>query len=107
MVSSFPARMPDSVIHDEAVVLRRVGLLLREGIVITYDGKSLPMRPHSILVHGDTPGAVALARAVRREIETSGGTGRPDIAPPARRVTIREPYLSTDKPSWRPRRAIG
>jgi len=67
-----PRRMPDSVIHDEAIVLQRVGLLLREGIVMTYDGKSLPMRPHSILVHGDTPGAVALARAVRREIETSG-----------------------------------
>ena len=27
------------------------------------------MRPRSILLHGDTPGAVALARAVRREIE--------------------------------------
>ena len=31
------------------------------------------MRPHSILVHGDTPGAVALARAIRREIEAAGG----------------------------------
>ena len=55
--------------------------LLREGIVKTYDGKSLPMRPHSILLHGDTPGAVALARAVRREIETSGARVVPDIAP--------------------------
>ena len=34
---------------------------------------SLPMRPHSILVHGDTPGAVALARAIRQEIHAAGG----------------------------------
>ena len=54
-------------------MLERVRQLLREGIVTTYDGQPLPMRPHSILVHGDTPGAVALARAIRREIEAAGG----------------------------------
>jgi 5-oxoprolinase (ATP-hydrolysing) subunit A len=68
-----PRRLPDAVIHDEATVLDRVQRLLREGIVMTYDGRPLPMRPQSILVHGDTPGAVALARAIRREIEASGG----------------------------------
>jgi UPF0271 protein len=65
--------MPDAVIHDEAVVLERVRRLLREGMVLAYDGQPLEMRPHSILVHGDTPGAVALARAIRREIEAVGG----------------------------------
>ena len=68
-----PRGMPDAVIHDEAVVLERVRRLLREGIVLAYDGQPLAMRPQSILVHGDTPGAVALARAIRREIEAAGG----------------------------------
>jgi UPF0271 protein len=68
-----PRGMPDAVIHDEAVVLERVRRLLRDGIVLAYDGQPLEMRPHSILVHGDTPGAVALARAIRREIEAAGG----------------------------------
>jgi UPF0271 protein len=68
-----PRGMPDAVIHDEAVVLERVRRLLRDGIVLAYDGQPLEMRPHSILVHGDTPGAVALARALRREIEAAGG----------------------------------
>jgi 5-oxoprolinase (ATP-hydrolysing) subunit A len=54
-------------------VLERVRRLLREGIVLAYDGQPLAMRPQSILVHGDTPGAVALARAIRREIEAAGG----------------------------------
>jgi UPF0271 protein len=68
-----PRGQPDAVIHDETLVLGRVRRLLREGVVLTYDGQALPMRPHSILVHGDTPGAVALARAIRREIEAAGG----------------------------------
>jgi UPF0271 protein len=68
-----PRGMPDAVIHDEAVVLERVRRLLRDGIVLAYDGQPLEMRPQSILVHGDTPGAVALARAIRREIEAAGG----------------------------------
>ena len=51
--------------HDEAVVLERVRRLLRDGVVETYDGSLLPMRPHSILLHGDTPGAVALGTALR------------------------------------------
>ena len=68
-----PRGMPDAVIHDEALVLERVRRLLRDGVVLAYDGQPLEMRPQSILVHGDTPGAVALARAIRREIEAAGG----------------------------------
>jgi 5-oxoprolinase (ATP-hydrolysing) subunit A len=68
-----PRGMPDAVIHDETVVLERVRRVLREGIVLAYDGQPLAMRAQSILVHGDTPGAVALARAIRREIEAAGG----------------------------------
>jgi UPF0271 protein len=65
-------KLPGAVIHDEATVLQRVRLLLAEGHVITASGKPLPMRPHSILVHGDTPGAVGLARLVRQEVERAG-----------------------------------
>lgn len=68
-----PRRLPDAVIHDEAKVLARVRQLLAEGTVSTITGKQLAMRPRSILVHGDTPGALALARTLRHEIERSGG----------------------------------
>lgn len=65
-------KLKDSVIHDQAQVLERVRLLLREGVVVTCTGKALPMQARSILLHGDTPGSVELARTVRREIETAG-----------------------------------
>ena len=67
-----PRKLPGSVIHDEELVLARVRRLLADGCVVTHSGATLEMRPHSILLHGDTPGAVALARAVRREIEAAG-----------------------------------
>jgi len=68
-----PRKMPRSVIHDEAIVRERVRRVLQAREVVTYSGKTLPMRPASILLHGDTEGAVGLARTIRKEIEASGG----------------------------------
>jgi len=68
-----PRKLPDSVIKDEASVLARVRRLLDDGTVVTYSGKTLSMPVRSILLHGDTPGAVTLARTIRSEIEASGG----------------------------------
>ncbi|MDB5858260.1 MAG: LamB/YcsF family protein [Ramlibacter sp.] len=68
-----PRKLPDSVIKDEGAVLRRVRRLLTEGTVLSYTGAVLAMQARSILVHGDTPGAVQLARTLRREIEAAGG----------------------------------
>ena len=72
-----PRKLPNSVIHDELLVLDRVKRLLQEGVVETYSGRTLAMQPRSILVHGDTPGALNLARAVREAIEAAGGRVRP------------------------------
>jgi UPF0271 protein len=68
-----PRKLPGSVIKDEAAVLARVRRLLQDGTILTYNGKPLAMPVRSILVHGDTPGAVALAHTIRREVEASGG----------------------------------
>ena len=65
------------MIHDEAVVLARVARLLEEGVVETYDGALLPVRPQSILLHGDTPGAVELGKSLRALVEDAGWTVTP------------------------------
>jgi 5-oxoprolinase (ATP-hydrolysing) subunit A len=68
-----PRNLPNSVIKDEEVVLQRVRQLLDAGTVTTTSGATLPVQARSILLHGDTPGAVQLARSIRAEIEAAGG----------------------------------
>ena len=70
-------KLPGAVIDDRQAVLERVVRLLREGCVITASGARLPTQARSILVHGDTPGAVELARAVRTAILAEGGQAVP------------------------------
>lgn len=67
-----PRKLPDAVIHAPDKVLARVQQLLEDGTVTSYAGQRVPMRVHSILVHGDTPGAVALARGIRSLVESQG-----------------------------------
>jgi len=62
-----------SVIKDRDTVLARVRQLLTDGTVTTINGTVLHIEVQSILLHGDTPGAVDLARTVRQEIESSQG----------------------------------
>lgn len=68
-----PRKLPGAVIHDEQAVLARVRRLLRHGEVLAHSGTVLKARASSILVHGDTPGAVALAQAIRAEVLAQGG----------------------------------
>jgi 5-oxoprolinase (ATP-hydrolysing) subunit A len=66
-------KLEGSVIHEQERVLERVRRILIAGEVVTRSGKTLSMRPASILVHGDTAGAVGLAKTIRNEIEACGG----------------------------------
>ncbi len=66
-------KLPGAVIHNPEEVMRRVMQVLQDRMVTGHSGKLLPMRVQSILLHGDTPGAVELARSVRRTIESGGG----------------------------------
>lgn len=66
-------KLDGAVIKDRDAVLARVRQLIEDGTVTTIAGKTIRMSVKSILLHGDTPGAVDLARTVRRGIEAAGG----------------------------------
>jgi UPF0271 protein len=66
-------KLPGAVIKDPDAVLQRVRRLLDDGVITSISGKKLPIKVQSILLHGDTPGAVDNARAIRREIESGNG----------------------------------
>jgi UPF0271 protein len=67
-----PRTREGSVITDgDAVVERSLGLA-RAGTVVAHTGERISVRARSLCLHGDTPGAVDLARRVRERLESSG-----------------------------------
>jgi 5-oxoprolinase (ATP-hydrolysing) subunit A len=67
-------REPGAVLHDPDQVAARAVAMATEGRVGTVDGGEVAVEVRSLCVHGDTPGAVDLARAVRAALEEAGVT---------------------------------
>lgn len=65
-------REPGAVLHDSALVASRMLRLVRDGVVEAVDGSLASVQAQSICVHGDSPGAVEMARAVRMALESDG-----------------------------------
>ncbi|MGH8862857.1 MAG: LamB/YcsF family protein [Jatrophihabitantaceae bacterium] len=69
-----PRGSPGAV-HDSAdEVVAQALALVRDGTVTALDGTTVAVRAASLCLHGDTPGAAALARAVRDALTTGGVT---------------------------------
>jgi UPF0271 protein len=72
-----PRSRPGAVIHDPASIVERTVRMVCEGVIETVAGTDLPIVADTVLLHGDTPGAVQLARQVRAELENAGVTIAP------------------------------
>lgn len=68
---------PGAVIHEEAAVVQRAVQMAVDGTVVAADGTKVTLKARSVCVHGDTPGAVTLARAVRSALSEAGVTLEP------------------------------
>lgn len=64
--------LPGAVFENSAVVAERAVQMARDGAVVAFDGSTLAVRAETICLHGDTPGAVAHARAVRAALAAAG-----------------------------------
>lgn len=67
-----PRSEPGALLVDTDAVVRRAVGLAERGELVAVDGTVLTCRARSLCVHGDTPGAVAHARAVRAALESAG-----------------------------------
>jgi 5-oxoprolinase (ATP-hydrolysing) subunit A len=67
-----PRSRAGSVIHDPAEVVQRAVRMTRDRSVMSVEGTPVPLEVDTICVHGDTPGAAALAGAIRRALEANG-----------------------------------
>ncbi|MFS8932679.1 LamB/YcsF family protein [Cupriavidus taiwanensis] len=65
-------REKGAVLHDAADVAQRMLRLAREGTVLAIDGSVARVEAQSICVHGDSDGALEMARAVRAALERDG-----------------------------------
>jgi UPF0271 protein len=65
-------REPEAVIHDHQAAAERVLRLVREGKVVSRDGKEIPLEADTICVHGDNPSAVTLAGKIRETLIQAG-----------------------------------
>ncbi|NDZ93533.1 LamB/YcsF family protein [Streptomyces sp. SID6673] len=61
-----------AVLTDSAEIARRVVGLIVDGTVTAIDGSVITVDAESVCLHGDTPGAVAHARAVRDALREAG-----------------------------------
>ena len=66
-----PRSQPGSVVTDAAGAAAQA-VAIAAGSVTAVDGSSVELRAESICCHGDTPGAVEIAAAVRRGLEDAG-----------------------------------
>ena len=61
-----------AVLHDPEAVAERLIQFVRTGSMPVVDGAPIRLEAHSVCVHGDTAGAVEIARYVRRRLEAEG-----------------------------------
>ncbi|MDN4616257.1 5-oxoprolinase subunit PxpA [Leifsonia sp. F6_8S_P_1B] len=67
-----PRTEPGAVLHGDDGIAERALRLAAEGRVTASDGTDIAVEVDSLCVHGDTPGAVAMAEAVRARLDAAG-----------------------------------
>jgi 5-oxoprolinase (ATP-hydrolysing) subunit A len=72
-----PRSQPGALLHDPAEVAQRMVSMLMTGRLRSVDGADVAVSARSICVHGDSPGAVAMAVAVRKALAEAGVEIRP------------------------------
>lgn len=65
-------RLPASVHTDPSVAAAQAVSIARDRVVRTSDGDTLALEVDSLCIHGDTPGAPSIARAVREALMRAG-----------------------------------
>ena len=67
-----PRQMPGAVLHDATDIAERAVRLAAAGEIVAAEGSIVHTAARSLCIHGDTPDAVAIARAVRDALASNG-----------------------------------
>jgi 5-oxoprolinase (ATP-hydrolysing) subunit A len=69
--SLVPRREPNSIIEDNMQCLNQIVHAVKDGYIVTRDGSFRRVTPHSVCLHGDTPGAPARAAYLARGLRVA------------------------------------
>jgi UPF0271 protein len=72
-----PRDQPGALLHEPDEAAERAIALARHGFVMTTEGRRIEIQAGSLCLHGDSPGAVAMANAVRAALDAEGIEVRP------------------------------
>lgn len=78
-----PRREPGSVLHDPEAIAARCLRIAHGEPIEAIDGTEIVVEADSLCVHGDSPGAVDIARAVADRLRTAGVTIAPFTTAPS------------------------
>ncbi len=67
-----PRSEDGALLSDPEEVGRRVVRMVTEGSLLAVDGSEVAVDAESVCLHGDSPGAVAMAESVRAGLEAAG-----------------------------------
>jgi UPF0271 protein len=73
-------RLPGAVLHDADQIAERMLQLVQTGEVESITGQRIRLQADSICVHGDSPGAVEMARSIRQRLAQAGVSLQPFVA---------------------------
>ena len=65
-------KKPGSLLHDPVIVAERAWRMVADKAIISASGKILPVGVDTICIHSDSPGALAMAEAVRERLLKEG-----------------------------------
>lgn len=74
--SLVPRSQPGALIDDTHAAVARTLRMVREGVVQTVTGETVPLRAQTVCLHGDGPHALAFARALHDALREAGVTLR-------------------------------
>jgi UPF0271 protein len=60
-----PRDAPGGMIEDAALAAERAAAMIEKRFVTSLSGKPIPVSPDTLCLHGDQPGAVVFAQAIR------------------------------------------
>jgi len=67
-----PRDRPGGMIEDAAQALKQALAMIEDGYVTSLSGKPIPVAADTLCLHGDQPGAVAFAKALRKVFSEKG-----------------------------------